>query len=175
MKQEEQIKALKAFQKNAFKAFRTLGFGSDNTNTIFGIIIEMRNLVLAAEQQDTILLHKFMGLCSENVANYCTVNDLKLECVVDKTHALIEEETSLTDLEEYLQKIRQDLSFIQDMKESEKIEFVQKCWVCIFPEEYCEDFIKIDRILKATIENNKIKYPQAYFESPSAGGKYGLE
>lgn len=175
MKQEEQIKALKAFQKNAFKAFRTLGFGSDNTNTIFGIIIEMRNLVLAAEAQDTILLHKFMGLCSEHVANYCTVNSLQLECVIDQSHALIEEKTSLTDLEHYLELIRNDLSFVKDMPESEKIEFVQKCWVCIFPEEYCEDFIKIDRILKGVIEDNKIKYPQAYFDGPKIGSKYGQE
>lgn len=175
MKQDEQIKALKTFQKNAFKAFRTLGFNSDNTNTIFGIIIEMRNLVKAAEMQDTILLHKFMGLCSEHVANYCTVNNLKLECVVDKSHALIEEQTSLIDLEEYLQKIKEELSFVQDMKDSEKIEFVQKCWVCIFPEDYCEDFIKIDRILKATIHDNKIKYPQAYIDVPGTGTKYGFE
>lgn len=175
MKQEEQIKTLKAFQKNAFKAFRTLGFNSDNTNTIFGIIIEMRNLVLAAEQQDTILLHKFMGLCSEHIANYCTVNNLKLECVVAKSHALIEEQTSLLDLEHFLQLIKDDLSFVTDMKESDKIEFVQKCWVCVYPEEYCEDFIKIDRILKGAIEDNKIKYPQAYFDTPKTGGKYGLE
>lgn len=175
MKQEEQIKALKAFQKNAFKAFRKLGFNSDNANTLFGIIIEMRNLVKAAEMQDTILLHKFMGLCGEHVANYCTVNNLQLECVAAKSHALIEEQTSLIDIEEYLQKIREELSFVQDMKDSEKIEFVQKCWVCIFPEEYCEDFIKIDRILRATIEDNKIKYPHAYFDGPGIGTKYGLE
>lgn len=175
MKNEEQIKVLKDFQKNAFKAFRSLGFNSDNSNTIFGIIIEMRNLVLAAEQQDTILLHKFMGLCTEHVANYCTVNNLKLECVIDKSHALIEEKTSLTDLETYLQQIKDELSFVQDMKDSEKIEFIQKCWVCIYPEEYCEDFIKIERILKATIEDNKIKYPQAYFNAPGNNQKYGLE
>lgn len=175
MKNEEQVKTLKDFQKNAFKAYKTLGYNSDNSNTIFGIIIEMRNLVLAAEKQDTILLHKFMGLCTEHVANYCTVNSIDFSKVIDKSHALIEEQTSMTDLEYYLEQIKNDLSFVKDMKESEKIEFVQKCWVCIYPEEYCEDFIKIERILKANIEDNKIKYPHAYLNVPGTGSKYGLE
>lgn len=175
MNEENKLKALNVFQQNAFKGYRTLGFSADNANTIFGIIIEMRNLVLAAEAQDTILLHKHMGLCTEVLANYATINSIKLEVVVYKSHEEITKTTVLTDLEHYLEQIKNDLSFVKDMKDEDKIEFVQKCWACIFPEEYCDDFLKIDRILKSTIEDNKIKYPDMYFNRPSNGSKYGME
>lgn len=165
MKDEERQKSLIFFQANCFKCYRRLGFNADNVNTIFGIIIEMRNIVVAAENQDTILLHKHMGLCAEALANYSTTNGIKLSDAVGKdSHESMTLNTSSLDLEYYLEKIKDDLSFVRDMSENDKIEFVQKSWVCIFPEEYHEDFIKVDRVLKKTIEDNKIKYPEAFFK-----------
>ena len=171
MREQEIKTTLASFQKEAFKAYKTLGFNVDNANTIFGIIIGMRNLVLAAEAQDTILLHKFMGACAEHLSNYATVNSIKISEAIHK--GIIEEEieASVNDLEHYLEQIKNDMSFVKDMKDSEKIEFIQKCWVSIFPEEYSIDFIKIERILKSTIEDNKIKFPQLYFNN----SKYGME
>lgn len=176
MKEEQITKSLTFFQANCFKAYKSLGFTADNANTIFGIIIEMRNLVISAENQDTILLHKHMGLCAEVVANYATINSIKLsEAIGNKTHQAMSSKTELLDLEFYLEKIKDDLAFVKDMSDGEKTEFVQKCWVCIFPEEYHDDFIKIDRILKMTIEDNKIKYPQFYFNELKPGSRFGME
>jgi glycosyltransferase involved in cell wall biosynthesis len=176
MKEEDKIKSLVYFQSNCFKAYRTLGFHADNTNTLFGIIIEMRNIVKAAEKQDTILLHKFMGTCAEYIANYATINGIDLKRIIRKSHISMTEKTEFTELEDYLEKIKNDLAFVKDMHEEEKEEFIQKCWVCVFPEEYHEDFIKIDRILKSTIEDNKIKYPQLYnISNFPTGGRFGME
>jgi hypothetical protein len=163
MKNEDIIKTLNYFQSNAFKTYKSLGFGADNANIIFGIIIEMRNLVTAAEAEDTILLHKYMGECANYIANYAVVHSLKLsEVLTKKSHSEMAEATDLVDLEYYLEKIKDDLGFVKDMQENEKIEFIQKCWICTFPEEYHDDFIKTDRILRANIEDNKVKYPQAF-------------
>jgi len=176
MKEEEKIKSLVFFQANCFKAYRTLGFTADNSNTIFGFIIEMRNLVVAAEANDTILLHKHMGLCTEVLANYCTINSIRLCDAIGKVdYNEMVLKVELLDLEYYLEKIKDDLSFVKDMSESDKIEFAQKCWISIFPEEYHNDFLKIDRILKTTIEDNKIKYPQCYFDEPKQGSRFGME
>ena len=164
MKDEEKIKSLVFFQANCFKSHRSLGFNIDNANAIFGIIIEMRNIVVAAENQDTILLHKHMGLCSQSLSDYATINSIKLSDVLpNNSHEKMTERTQGLDLEFYLEKIKDDLSFVKDMSDDEKIEFIQKTWVCIFPEDYHDDFIKVDRILKKTIEDNKIKYPKAFF------------
>lgn len=163
MNQEEKEKALVFFQANCFKCHRTLGFNVDNANSIFGIIIEMRNIVVAAEQRDTILLHKHMGLCAEALANYASTNSIHLkDAVGQETHESMTANTSALDLEFYLEKIRDDLSFIKDMTEEEKTEFIQKTWVCIFPEEYHDDFIKVERILTKAIKDNEIKYPELY-------------
>jgi len=178
MKYLEKIKSLIFFQANAFKAYRSLGFNAETANILFGIIIEMRNLVVASEQEDTILLHKHMWLCAEFLANYATINGIKLsEAIGHLSHEKMTITTDGVDLESYLEKIKDDLSFVKDMSEDDKIEFIQKCWVCIFPEEYHDDFIKIDRILKILIEDNKIKYPQSYFNEPgkSSGSRFGLE
>jgi hypothetical protein len=163
MNLQNKVKSLTHFQSNSFKTYKTLGFNADNANVVFGIIIEMRNLICAAESQDTILLHKHMGICASFVANYATINSLKLSSVFgDYSHYEMEDITSTVDLEYYLTKIKDDLSFVKDMKEDDKKEFIQKCWVCIFPDEYHDDFIKIDRILSANIEDNKIKYPKSF-------------
>ena len=112
-----------------------------------------------------------MGACAEHVSNYATVNSIKLSEAIHKEIIKEEMESSVNDLEHYLEQIKNDMSFVKDMKDSEKIEFIQKCWVSIFPEEYSIDFIKIERILKSTIEDNKIKFPQLYFNN----SKYGME
>jgi len=158
MKIEEKVKLLNSFQATCFKAFRSIGFTGDNATTIFGIIIEMRNVILAAEKEDTILLHKHMGLCAEMLANYATINSIVLEeAVAHFTHRKMTDLTTDLDLEYYLEKIKDDMTFVKDMSEDSKTEFIQKCWVCIFPEDYCDDFLKIDRILKVVMNNNKIK------------------
>jgi hypothetical protein len=163
MKDEEKIKSLVFFQSNCFKAHRSLGFNADNANAIFGIIIEMRNIVVAAENQDTILLHKHMGLCSQALSDYATINSIKLsDILINTSHEEMTYKTQGLDLEFYLEKIKDDLSFVKDMSEDEKIEFIQKTWVCIFPENYHDDFIKVDRILKSTIKDNQIKYPKLF-------------
>lgn len=176
MKKEEKEASLKTFQALSFKGYKTLGFSADNANIIFGIIIEMRNIILAAEKEDTILLHKHMGDCASFVANYSTVNSVLLQKAVSNlSHLEMTEMTEQLDLEYFLEKIKDDLSFVKDMKEEDKIEFVQKCWVCIFPEDYHDDFIKVDRILKRNIEDNKIKYPERFFNEPRTGSRYGME
>lgn len=150
---------LELFQNECFKTFRSLGFSADNANTIFDIIIEMRNIYVSAKKKDTILLHKHMGLCIGAISNYATVNDINLaQVITERTYSEIEEATGYIDLEFYLEKIKDDLSFVKDMDDVHKIEFIQKCWVCTFPEEYHNDFLKIERILKNTIQDNKIKY-----------------
>jgi hypothetical protein len=157
---EEKTKILTFFQKDCYPYFRSVGFLADNANVIFNIIIEMRNVCVAAEKEDTILIHKHMGLCAESIANYATINDLKLsEVLSNHTHNDMEIITSGLDLEHYLEKIKNDLSFVKDMSQSEKAEFVQKCWISLFPPEYHDFFIKISRILNATIQDNKIKNP----------------
>ncbi len=174
MKLEQKQKLLTIFQSNSFKTHKTLGFTADTTNVVFSIIIEMRNLVCAAEKSDTILLHKHMGICAGIVANYATINDLKIANVLgDYLHSEMEFTTTNLDLEYYLEKIRDDLSFVKDMKESDKIEFIQKCWISIFPEDYHDDFIKVGRILVANVEDNKIKYPKAF--EPIVNARYGHE
>lgn len=163
MKDEEKIKSLVFFQSNCFKVHRNIGFNADNANAIFGIIIEMRNIVVAAENQDTILLHKHMGFCAQALSDYATINSIKLsDVLIDSSHEEMTYKTQGLDLEFYLEKIKDDLSFVKDMSDDEKIEFIQKTWVCIFPEDYHNDFIKVDRILKSTIKDNQIKYPQLF-------------
>ena len=76
-------------------------------------------------------------------------------------------------MEYYLEKIRDDLSFINDMHSEDKREFIQKCWVSIFPDEYHDEFIKVERILVANVEDNKIKYPNSF--APIQNVKYGHE
>lgn len=161
MKEEQKITILNKFQTKSYSSFRSLGFSADTSNTIFGIIIEMRNIVLSAEKEDTILLHKHIGLCTEHLANYATANDIKLSDAVLENYHLMVEKTEAIDLEEYLEKIKDDLTFTQDIKEHDKIAFIQKCWISIFVDDYHDDFIKIERILKRVIEDNKIKFPQA--------------
>jgi len=163
MTEENKLNSLEQFQKNCFKAYKTLGFSADNSNIVFEIIIQMRNLVVSAEAQDTILLHKHMGLCAEAIANYATVNSIKLKIAISKnSHQKMFLDTDSLDLEYYLEKIKNELAFVNDMEDSEKIGFIQKCWISVFPEEYHDDFLKVDRILKTVIEDNKIKFPQFY-------------
>lgn len=176
MKEEEKKKSLTNFQALSFKTYKTLGFNADNANTIFGVIIEMRNLVLAAEKEDTVLLHKHMGECAAYVANYATINSISLAKAIGSFgHLQMTEKTEMLDLEYYLEKIKDDLSFVTDMQEKDKEEFVQKCWVCIFPEDYHDDFIKVDRILNTNIEDNKIKYPEKFSTEPRTGSRFGME
>jgi hypothetical protein len=66
----------------------------------------------------------------------------------------MQDETELLDLEFYLEKIKDDMSFVKDMKESERTEFIRSVDFC-FPDEYHNDFIKVERILHGTIVDNK--------------------
>jgi len=176
MKLEEKLTAIKKFQISSFKPCKTLGFYADTANVIFSIIIEMRDIVNAAEQQDTILLHKRMGICASSIANYATVNSLKLiDALRNYDYGELEQATEGYDLEDYLKKIKDDLSFFRDMKESEKIQFIQKCWISVFPDEYHDDFIKVERILNNTIEDLKIKSPSFFIQAEPKATKYGLE
>jgi hypothetical protein len=155
-------KELTTFQKQSFKIHRPIGFYADTANIVFTMIIEMRNLVTAAETSDTILLHKHIGLCAQAIANYATLNSLKLENCIIEDYQQMMINTDSVELEFFLEKIRDDLSFVNDMSALDKTEFIQKSWIAIFPEEYHNAFLKIDRILKQSIDDNKIKYPEKY-------------
>ena len=162
---EKEIKhTLDWFQKFSEKTFISAGFNIDNCNVVFGIIIGMRNLVVASQKKDLILLHKSMGKVSWYLANYCSLNNLKISEVIANFSylELILKVPDEVDLEYFLQKIKDEMSFVQDMSVEDKIEFVQKCWVCIFPKDYHDEFLKIDKILRQHIEDNKIKTPEAF-------------
>lgn len=160
MENKIKLASLKHFQSNCFKVFRRAGFAIDTSSTIFGIIIEMRNVIISAEKEDTILLHKNMGLCAECISNYATINGIELSEALDFSHAKMMEKTLQYDLEYYLEAILEDMTFIKDMNEDLRISFIQKCWVSLFPIEYGNDYLKIDRILKTVVSDNKIKFPQ---------------
>jgi ABC-type transport system involved in Fe-S cluster assembly fused permease/ATPase subunit len=167
MKLKDKVTCLDYFQRNAIKTYASLGFTNDISNVIFGIIIGMRNLVVAAEQQDTILLHKHMGTCAWYIANYATINNLKIAVIIGgSTYEEMEEETNEIDLELFLQHIKDDISFVKTMSYELKIQFIHKCWISLFPSYYDNDFIKIDRILKTNIQDNKIKYPEQFVKKP---------
>lgn len=163
MNLKDKQESLNYFQTNALKSYISLGFSGDNSNMIFGIIIEFRNMAIAATQQDTILLNKYMGIGVAYVANYASIHNLKLSTILDDyTHYELSDMVADFDLEDYLEKIKDDISFVKTMTDEEKSQFIIKCWVSIFPDVYHDDFIKIDRILKTNIEDNKIKYPEKF-------------
>jgi hypothetical protein len=62
----------------------------------------------------------------------------------------MQEETELLDLEFYLE-IKDDLSFVKERSERT----VHLCLISVFPDEYHNDFIKVERILHGTIVDNK--------------------
>lgn len=162
MVRKEIEKSLNDFQVDSFKGFTLMGFNLDIPNVIFGIIIEMRNIVLSAEKRDTILLHKYMGLSAQNIANFAEINNLKLSEVILENYKKMEERTAFLDLEYFLELIRKELSLVNEMAIEDKKLFLQKCWICTFIEEYHNDFLKTHKILKQSIEDNKIKYPEKY-------------
>jgi hypothetical protein len=163
MEKTKKEKAFILFQNNAAKTYSSLGYSADISNCILGIIITMRDIVLSAESRDTILLHKHMGECAWYIANYASANNIKLADILsDFDYTSIESKLELSDLESYLQMIKDDLSFVKEMSESEKKEFIQKTWVSLFPEDYYTDFLKTDRILKTKTQEDKIKFPNKF-------------
>jgi hypothetical protein len=108
-------------------------------------------------------MNKFMGTGTWYLANYASLHNLKLDVILDdyKHHELLDGVYNL-DLEDYLEQIKDDLSFVKTMSDGDKSNFIIKCWVSIFPDNYHNDFIMIDRILKTNIEDNKIKYPSKF-------------
>lgn len=162
MRKEEQLNSLETFQLNASKTYTSLGYSGDIPNIIFGFIIQCSRVIESMEKEDTILLHKHMGLCAWYIANYCTVNKLKLAEIIDEETLQFEMETDENSLEDYLQKIKDDISFNDEMSDKDKINFVRKMYVSTFPEQYHLDFIKVDRILTNTINDTKITQPKKF-------------
>lgn len=166
--------SLDYFQKHAEKTSKQYGYATDISSNVLGIMIEMRNICLGAEKNDTILLHKAMGNSAWHIANYTSLNNLKLSNIVaNKSFDEMWLETHKTDLEEYLELIKDDLTFSSEMSDSDKELFIMKSWISIFISDYTNDFIKVDRILKSNVSDNKIKYPEAYALSEDL--KYGME
>lgn len=164
------------FQKQASKFYDSLGFNSDNMNTMFGFMVEMKNTVAAAEKSDTILFHKHMGLAAEWIANYCTVHGLKLSKAVDLDFFDMEDEVADLDLEYFFEQIQKELQFKGNMSDDEKIKYVRKMWLSLMNPEYHNDFLKTDRILVTTIKDNEIKYPEKLLPTTSsAEERYGQE
>lgn len=163
MTKSEKKRALDYFQSNSFKTYQTLGFTHDNSNLVFSIIIWMRNMANAADKEEFINLHIAMGIMASTIANYATVNDIKLsDILIDETHLEMEEMTEKKDLEYFLEKMIDELAFRGEMNEATKILFIKKCWVCTFPDNYHDDFGKIETMMVAQIEDLKIKHPQSF-------------
>lgn len=163
MNLESRKETLDFFQKHAQKTARNINYGTDISSNVLGIMIEMRNICVAAEKEDTILLHKSMGNSAWHIANYASLNGLKLSSIIaDNNYNDMHNETVNFDLEDYLESIKDDLTFQSEMSDNIKESFIIKTWISIFIPEYTNDFIKIDRILRTNVEDNIKKYPEAY-------------
>lgn len=162
MTREDRKASLKKFQSDASKTHTTRGYGADMTDILLGTIINSKNIVEAMQLNDTILFHKYLGIGAWYIANYCNINNLNLEEILDDEYSNFEYNTEDYCLEDYLQKIKDDISFLSEMNVEDRKSFVQKCFIATFPEEYYNDFIKIDRILKNNIEDSKIKFPEKF-------------
>lgn len=163
MKKEDIAATLDWFQRMASKTQHCAGFTVDNCSLIFGIIIEMRHIVVAAEKQDLILIHKHFGNCAWYIANYCTLHNMNLAGLISQySHLELYALTNDEDMEFYLQQVKDDMIFIEDMTPENKIDFMRKCWISTFPDDYHDDFLKVDKILRQHIEDNKIKNPEAF-------------
>lgn len=168
-------KFLDWFQKNAYRTYIVLGYTTDNFNVLMGMIIEMRNIVVAVEKNDSILMHKHMGICSSYVANYCEINNLKLSNIIDIPHKEMESEVYMYDLEYFMEQMQDEVQVKADMTDEEKYKFVRKVWIAIFPNDYHDDWIKAERILQTLIEDNKIKYPDKFPPPTGEAERHGLE
>lgn len=155
-------KTLINFQANAAKSYSKLGFSADLANTVFGIIINIRNLCKAAEAADSVLMHKYMGVSMWYLANFCEGNFMSLADCIEDNYDDMSFDLLTLELEDFLQQIQNEMTFISERSNEDKKQFVQKCWVTIFDEDYHANFIKIERILSRTIEDEKIKHPESF-------------
>jgi len=57
MTEENKLNSLEQFQKNCFKAYKTLGFSADNSNIVFEIIIHVSITGAVIPGNNWLLLH----------------------------------------------------------------------------------------------------------------------
>lgn len=147
----EQIRnSLLNFQSFCEKKSNSMGYSADISQSIFSYIIEMRNIMVAVDNQNTFQMHYAMGAATEAICKFASANRIVIaDCLEKRTHTELFQKTSLFDFEHSLSKIKEDLDVSMDiqMSEEEKIEFIQKGFVSIYPESYFNDFLKIDRVL----------------------------
>lgn len=149
-------KSLSNFQKACEKKIIRMGYASEISNSVFSFIVEMRNMMIAVEKRNTHDLHKHMGFATQALSNFASTNNIKLsDCLTRKTFVEIAVETDKFDFEHYLEIIKEDLnvSTKSEMNDKDKIKYIQKGFISIFPEDYFNDFIKIDRVFSNHITN----------------------
>lgn len=156
------ISSTDKFQKNALKTLPQLGFQNQESYVIYGLIVGMRNLVTSAQMQDSVLLHKHMGICSWYLANYCNAHNIKLSSCITMRYEDMEFHIADRDMEYFIDQFRLEKSFEVELTSADRYDFVRRVWIAIFPMEYHNDFIKIDRIFNTNIEDNRIKYPEKF-------------
>lgn len=156
MNSEAIKKCLDAFQVYCEEHSVKMGYASDISQSIFSYIIEMRNIMNAVANHNTFEMHNHMALALQAICNFASANNIVVsDCIVNKTYTELFYETMNFDFEHSLILIKEDLDVSNNiiMEEEEKINFIQKGFVSIFPEAYFFDFIKIDRIINLHIES----------------------
>lgn len=158
MNSEKIRNSLLNFQSFCEKKSNSMGYSADISQSIFSYIIEMRNIMVAVDNQNTFQMHHAMGCATEAICKFASANNIIVaDCLEKRTYTEIFHETSLFDFEHSLSKIKEDLDVSIDiqMSEEEKIIFIQKAFISIYPESYYNDFLKIDRVLALHIEKLK--------------------
>ena len=149
-------KCLDTFQKYCEQHSVKMGYASDISQSIFSYIIEMRNIMNAVENHNTFEMHNHMVLALQAICNFANANNILVsDCIVNRTYTELFNDTMNFDFEHSLTLIKEDLDVSKNiqMEEKDKISYVQKGFVSIFPEAYFFDFIKIDRIINLYIES----------------------
>ena len=156
MNSEAIKKCLDTFQKYCEQHSVKMGYASDISQSIFSYIIEMRNIMNAVDNHNTFEMHNHMVLALQAICNFANANNILVsDCIVNRTYTELFNDTMNFDFEHSLTLIKEDLDVSKNiqMEEEDKISYVQKGFVYIFPEAYFFDFIKIDRIINLYIES----------------------
>ena len=156
MNSEAIKKCLDTFQKYCEQHSVKMGYASDISQSIFSYIIEMRNIMNAVENHNTFEMHNHMVLALQAICNFANSNNILVsDCIVNRTYTELFNDTMNFDFEHSLTLIKEDLDVSKNiqMEEEDKISYVQKGFVSIFPGAYFFDFIKIDRIINLYIES----------------------
>ncbi len=156
MNSEAIKKCLDTFQKYCEQHSVKMGYASDISQSIFSYIIEMRNIMNAVDNHNTFEMHNHMVLALQAICNFANANNILVsDCIVNRTYTELFNDTMNFDFEHSLTLIKEDLDVSKNiqMEEEDKISYVQKGFVSIFPEAYFFDVIKIDRIINLYIES----------------------